>query len=210
MPSTLPFPPLFHFLILLTIITSTSPQQTTSSLPEYDDFISNCPNPNIVPLKPNDCFTVPNCCFVNGTILLTTRNICVSISDPSNQQLRIDTIEALSHLATNINLVCPNITKSIPSNCGKQNPTSIKDCTKDKTKEYDCCYIKVTDEQKQTWKGCMKFKNLDINTIGEAVRAAETRNAKLNVDCYGMYLNYSIINIMLFIFIYYVVIIINI
>ena len=195
LPTPPPFPPLFYSLILLTLIISTSSQ--TTSLPEYDDFVSDCGSP-IPPTKPADCFITPNCCFANGTIQLTTQNICIKVEDPNNQQLRIETIEALSHLATNINLECHNVTKSIPSNCGKPEPESVKDCTKSSTKGNDCCYIKVVDEQGQTYTGCMQFKNLDINTIGEAVRAAETRNAKLNIDCYGMYMKYNVINLMLF------------
>ena len=194
-PISPPFPSLFHSLILLTLIISTSSQIT--SLPEYEDFISDCPSPGTIPTKPSDCFITPNCCFVNGTIQLTTQNICIRVSDPNNQELRIQTIEALSHLATNINLECQNVKKSIQSNCGIQEPKDVKDCTQYNTGDYDCCYIKVVNEF-QTYTGCMKFKNLDINTIGEAVRAAETRNAKLNIDCYGMYMKYNVINLILF------------
>ena len=142
LPTPPPFPPLLPFLIILTLISSTSSQAT--SIPEYDDFVSDC-GLSPFPVQASDCFVAPNCCFANGTIQLTTKNICVGVSAPTDQQLRIKTIEALSHLATNINLVCPNITKSIPSNCGDPDPSEVKDCTKEK----DCCYIQVVDEQQQ-------------------------------------------------------------
>ena len=61
-------------------------------------------------------------------------SIIIKVEDPNNQQSRINTIEALSHLATNINLECANVKKSIPSNCGEPNPKNVKECTKSSKK----------------------------------------------------------------------------
>jgi len=121
------------------------------------------------------------CCYIEGEKDLKKKTACILVTD--TQEKRIEAITEMTSIATGVKLNCGS-QKEFPSDCGSDNPSSISDCTKDHLSDgYDCCFINVESEQ-YTGKGCKKYKNIDINTIGEAVVAARTVGAKLTVDCF--------------------------
>ena len=169
---------------------------------KYDSFKNECgpyiglENDIIMPTK-EECFsssssTGSKCYFVEGEKDLSKRSACILIEDsPEN---RIEAIEKLSEIATGVNVDC-NSNKQFESDCGGNNvPNSEKDCSDNSLGSGEkCCFVKITSKQ-FTGKGCKKFKNIDFNTIGEAVVAAKTVGAKLEVKCYSFLLrnNYYI------------------
>ena len=124
------------------------------------------------------------CCFLEGEKDLIRRTACVIIEDTSDS--RIELIQDLSEIATKLNVDCGN-TKSFESNCGIDNPSSEKDCSGGSSSK-KCCFVKITSPQ-FTGQACREFENIDINTIGEAVVAAKTVNAELDVKCNYIHLN---------------------
>ena len=153
----------------------------------------------IINPKKEECFTdttcIPTgqkCCFVEGEKDLLRRTACIIIED--TQEKRIEVIEELSEIATKLRVDC-NSKKEFQSDCGSQNPDSAKDCSDDDKK---CCFVKITSEQ-FNGKACRKFKSIDINTIGEAVVAAKTVGAELEVKCnlYLLNINYFMFSLLL-------------
>ena len=124
------------------------------------------------------------CCYIEGEKDLEIKTACILVTD--TQEKRIEAILEMSTIATGVKIDCGS-TKEFPTDCGSSSPTSVSDCTQDtSTNGYDCCFIKIESEQ-YTGTGCKKYKNIDINTIGEAVVAAKTVGATLTVDCFGFY-----------------------
>ena len=170
---------------------------------KYDSFKNECgpyeglENDVIMPTK-EECFsssatTGPKCCFVEGEKDLSKRSACILIEDlPEN---RIEAIQKLSEIATGVNVDC-NSAKQFSSDCGGNNaPNSEKDCSDNSLGSGEkCCFVKITSKQ-FTGNGCKKFKNIDFNTIGEAVVASKTVGAELEVKCYSFLLrnNYFIL-----------------
>ncbi len=150
----------------------------------YEGLDSDVINP-----KKEDCFNYPGkgsekCCFVEGEKDLLRRTSCVVIEDTSEK--RIELIEELSEIATKLRVDC-NSKKEFKSECGNsQNPESAKDCSDGG--EGKCCFVRITSEQ-FSGKACRKFQSIDINTIGEAVVAAKTVGAELEVLCDFHFLN---------------------
>ena len=144
----------------------------------YEGLDSDVINP-----KKEDCFNYPGkgsskCCFVEGEKDLLRRTSCVLIEDTSEE--RIELIMDLSEIATKLKVDC-NSTKEFNSDCGNSNdPNSIEDCSD--SGEGQCCFVKITSEQ-FTGKACRRFESIDINKIGEAVVAAKTVDAELEVKC---------------------------
>ena len=174
---------------------------------KYDSFKNECgpyeglENDIIMPTK-EECFahtssggggaSTEKCCFVEGEKDLSKRSACILIEDSSTN--RIKAIEKLSEIATGVNVDC-NSNKQFSSDCGSNSPNSEKDCSDNSLGSGEkCCFVKITSKQ-FTGNGCKKFKNIDFNTIGEAVVAAKTVNAELEVKCYSIKLrnNYFIL-----------------
>ena len=170
---------------------------------KYDSFRNECgpynglENDVIMPTK-EECFssssaTGPKCCFVEGEKDLSKRSACILIDDSTEN--RIEAIEKLSEIATGVNVDC-NTNKQFLSDCGENNvPNSEKDCSDNSLGNGEkCCFVKITSKQ-FNGKGCKKFKNIDFNTIGEAVVAAKTVGAELEVKCFSFLLrnNYFIL-----------------
>ena len=124
------------------------------------------------------------CCYVEGEKDLKTKTACILVTD--TQEDRIEAITEMATIATGVKLDCGS-TKEFPTDCGSDNPNSASDCTQDHLSDgYDCCFINIESNQ-YNGKGCKKYKNIDINTIGEAVVAARTVGAKLTVDCFAFF-----------------------
>lgn len=129
------------------------------------------------------------CCLVEGEKDLVARSSCVLIKD--DEKSRIELIEELSEIATKLRVDCGQ-PKKFKSECGKDKnaePSSQEDCQNGSDSE-KCCFIKIDSPQ---FKGsaCRIFKDININTIGEAVVAAKTVGATLEVKCNwgGIYLS---------------------
>ena len=161
----------------------------------HDSFKNECGpyqglDSEVINPKKEECFgdntpTNPEkCCFVEGEKDLLRRTSCVVIEDTSEK--RIELIEELSEIATKLRVDC-NSKKEFKSECGNsQNPESAKDCSDGG--EGKCCFVRITSEQ-FSGKACRKFQSIDINTIGEAVVAAKTVGAELEVLCDFHFLN---------------------
>ena len=156
--------------------------------------------------KKEDCFNSKGhnnlkCCYVEGEKDLLKRSSCVLIENTSEK--RIELINELSEIATKLKVDC-NTTKEFPSDCGitdGNEPNSASDCSKNYNGGKKCCFIKIVSEQ-FTGKACKEFESININTVGEAVVAAKTVGAELEVKCKSVLLNinYRI----LFLFLYYI------
>ena len=155
----------------------------------------------IMPTK-SDCFADTSsynplsCCYVEGEKDLLKRTSCVLIKDNSDD--RIELIEELSQIATKLKVDC-NSPKSFNSDCGSSSPNSEEDCSTGNSGNDKCCFIKITSPQ-FSGKACKLFHSIDINTIGEAVVAAKTVKAELDVkcNCFLLKLNYYILLLFLF------------
>ena len=124
------------------------------------------------------------CCYVEGYINLTTRSTCVNVSNTTDG--RIEMIDKFSEFATGIKVECGQ-KKVFSSTCGNDNPKERNDCFKYSNSDYDCCYIYIKSKQ-FTGSACRKYKNIDQNNIGEAVTAAKTVAAELEVDCFAKWI----------------------
>ena len=141
--------------------------------------------------KKEDCIdpsntntNTPKCCFLEGEKDLIKRTACVSIID--NHDSRIELIQELSEIATKLKVDCGS-PKTFTSDCGSPNPSSEKDCPEGSSGKR-CCFVKISSPQ-FTGQACRQFDSIDINTIGEAVVAAKTVNAELDVKCNYINLN---------------------
>ena len=175
---------------------------------KYDRFKNDCGQykgleDDIIMPKKEECFeySTPGskCCFVEGEIDLSIRRACMIIEDESSK--RIEAIEELSQIATGVKVDCNTPNKQFSSDCRTGiDPDSEKDCSDSSLGNNEkCCFVKITSKQ-FTGKGCKKFKNIDYNTIGEAVVAAKTVGAELEVKCYSFLLrnNYFILLLLSF------------
>ena len=162
----------------------------------HDSFKNECGpysglDDEVIMPKREDCIdptdtstTTPKCCFLEGEKDLIKRTACVLIID--NPDSRIELIQELSEIATKLKVDCGS-TKSFTSDCGSSNPSSEKDCSGGSSGK-KCCFVKITSPQ-FTGQACKEFESIDINTIGEAVVAAKTVNAELDVKCNYINLN---------------------
>ena len=173
----------------------------------HDSFANECgPYTGEVEDNPEstDCIgqstgSTTTCCYVEGEKDLAIKTACIAITN--TQEERINAVKELNTIATGVKIDC-GTQKSFPSDCGDNNPSSKGDCNKDVlTDGYDCCFISIKSEQ-FTGNGCKKYKSLDINTIGEAVVAAKTVGAILEVDCFGKWINHFIYSIFILIFLF--------
>jgi hypothetical protein len=160
----------------------------------HDSFKNECGpysglDDEVIMPKKEDCIgssaTSPlKCCFLEGEKDLIKRTACVLIED--NADSRIELIQELSEIATKLKVDC-GTSKSFTSDCGSDNPSSEEDCSGGSSGK-KCCFVKITSPQ-FTGQACRQFDSIDINTIGEAVVAAKTVNAELDVKCNYIYLN---------------------
>ena len=154
--------------------------------------------------KKEECFNSPGsgnlkCCYLEGEKDLLKRSSCVLIEDLSEK--RIELIEELSEIATKLKVDC-NSTKNFESDCandGIAEPKSLNDCSKPSGNQ-KCCFIRINSPQ-FSGNACRLFESIDINTIGEAVVAAKTVNAELEVHCKFFFL--SLKNTILLLFLLY-------
>lgn len=135
--------------------------------------LSDCTKDTTTPRGENQ-----KCCIVEGEKDLISRSSCILIEDI--QTARIQVIEDLSEIATKLKVDC-GTSKEFKSDCGQDSPSSEDDCKSDDG-EGKCCFIKIESSQ-FTGNACRKFKDININTIGEAVVAAKTVGATLEVKC---------------------------
>ena len=156
--------------------------------------------------KKDDCFNSEGqnglkCCYVEGEKDLLKRSACVLIENTSEK--RIELIDELSEIATKLKVDC-NVTKEFQSDCGITDgsiPNSVSDCLKNYNGNKKCCFIKIVSEQ-FTGNACKEFDSININTVGEAVVAAKTVGAELEVKCNNVLLKINYI--ILFLFLYYI------
>ena len=149
--------------------------------------------------KKSDCIDPDNnCCYVEGEKNLITRTACVTITGGS--EARIKYIQELSEIATKINVDCGQ-TKEFDSDCGINPIKNKDDCFADKSNG-KCCFIKINSPQFEG-QGCRKFKSISLNDIGEAVVAAKTVDADLEVECKSNFLNKIFGNLIAIIFLFF-------
>ena len=136
------------------------------------------------------------CCYVEGEKDLLKRTSCVLIN--SNSGDRIELVEELSEIATKVKVDC-GVPKEFHSECGNgDNPDSEKDCSGNSGNR-KCCFVKISSPQ-FNGKACRLFPSIDINTIGEAVVAAKTVGADLEVKCNFFWLKIKYYFFLLFLF----------
>ena len=179
----------FHLLLLLLIILSQFSFSVNSTSEEDSLFKSDCGNTTVENPKDSDCFDSPSktdeklCCRLTGILGINERSACVLLENKSS--VRINKIKEINKYATKVNLNC-GIEKEFDSDCGKKNPQNEKDCNLEANENGQCCLIDIKTKDKK-YKFCKKFENkLDINTIGDAVVAANTIDVELTVNCFGM------------------------
>lgn len=125
------------------------------------------------------------CCHVSGEQNLETLSACFIIENLSEK--RINVVGEMEEVATGIKIDC-GLTKSFENTCGLGKPDKPEDCTKVKLDGSNhCCFVSIESEI-FTGKACRSFDNLQSRTIGEAVVAAKTIDAKLDVNCIGKFL----------------------
>ena len=149
--------------------------------------------------KKSDCIDPDNnCCYVEGEKNLIKRTACVTITGGS--EARIKYIQDLSEIATKINVDCGQ-PKKFDSDCGINPKKNKDDCFADKSNG-KCCFIKINSPQFKG-QGCRKFKSISLNDIGEAVVAAKTVDADLEVECKSNFLNKIFGNLIAIIFLFF-------
>ena len=149
--------------------------------------------------KKSDCIDPDNnCCYVEGEKNLIKRTACVTITGGS--EARIKYIQDLSEIATKINVDCGQL-KEFDSDCGINSKKNKDDCFADKSNG-KCCFIKINSPQFEG-QGCRKFKSISLNDIGEAVVAAKTVDADLEVECKSNFLNKIFGNLIAIIFLFF-------
>ena len=185
------FPPKnFHLLLLLLILSNQFSFSLNSASEEDLLFKSDCGNTTVENPKSSDCYNSPSdtdenlCCRLTGILGINERSACVLLENKSS--VRIEKIKEINKYATKVNLDC-GIEKKFDSDCGKKKPQNEKDCNLEANESGQCCLIDIKTKDKKTFKFCKKFENkLDINTIGDAVVAANTIDVDLTVNCLGM------------------------
>ena len=139
------------------------------------------------------------CCYVEGEKNLIKRTACVLIEDSSEE--RIKYIQDLSEIATKINVDCGQ-TKQFESDCGINNKKDKDECFADSDSNSKCCFIKINSPQFEG-QGCKKFNSISLNDIGEAVVAAKTVDAELEVECKSYFLIKNLEYLSLFILLFF-------
>ena len=158
----------------------------------------------LMPKKSNCIDPDNNCCYVEGEKNLIKRTACVTITGGSGgsggSEARIKYIQDLSEIATKINVDCGQ-PKEFVSDCGINPNKNKDDCFADKSNG-KCCFIKINSPQFEG-QGCRKFKSISLNDIGEAVVAAKTVDADLEVECKSNFLNKIFGNLIAIIFLFF-------
>ena len=156
----------------------------TIMMPTYEDCISDTSITD----------TTKKCCFLQGEKDLITRSACVIIEDSS--ETRIELIQEMSEVATKLKVECVT-PKTFTSDCGSSKPGSVDDCEDSSVENY-CCYVKIQSKQ-FNGSACRKFDEINNNIIGEAVVAAKTVGAKLEVKCTkGSYIRNNVFVLILY------------
>ena len=173
----------------------------------HDSFSNECgpytgeveDNPTSTQCIGQSTGSTTTCCYIEGEKDLAIKTACIAITN--TQEERIKAVKELNSIATGVKIDCGS-TKTFPSDCGVNNPTSKENCNNDHLDDgYDCCFISIKSEQ-YTGNGCKKYKSLDINTIGEAVVAAKTVGAELQVDCFGKWINCFVYSVFILVFLF--------
>ena len=170
----------------------------------HDSFKNECGpyqglEDTILMPKKEDCLNVAptppeTCCYVEGEKNLITRRACVLIED--NEEERIQLIQDLSEIATKLNVDCGQ-EKKLESDCGINEKKEKNDCFKDTDNHGKCCFIKIKSPRFEG-QGCKKFDSISLNTIGEAVVAARTVDAELEVECINCFLKTNLYFLLIF------------
>ena len=155
--------------------------------------------------KKEDCINTPlispfKCCYVEGQQNLIKRTSCLMIEDDSDERIKV--IEELGEIATKINVDCGQ-EKKFESDCGTNEKKEKSDCFADPDSNGKCCFIKISSPQFEG-QGCKKFDSISLNDIGEAVVAAKTIKAELEVECNSNILNVDLRILFLFLFSHFV------
>lgn len=181
---------LFFFPKKLLLLLFLLPFSSASTSEEDSLFKSDCGNATVENPKSSDCYEAPSkndeklCCRLTGILGIKERSACVLLENKS--AVRINKIKEINKFATKVNLDC-GIEKEFESDCGKKNPQNEKDCDLNDNENGQCCLIDIKTKDKKKFKFCKYFENkLDINTIGDAVVAANTIDVDLTVNCFGM------------------------
>ena len=138
--------------------------------------------------KKEDCLSQTGCCYVEGEKNLIHRSACMLVEGGSDERIKL--IQEMNEVATKINVDCGG-EKNFVSDCGIGEKKEKDDCIADTSDNYKCCFITI-DSPQFVGQACKKFDSIDLNDIGEAVVAAKTINAKLEVFCNYWFLNINI------------------
>ena len=138
--------------------------------------------------KKEDCLSQAGCCYVEGEKNLIHRSACMLVEGGSDERIKL--IQEMNEVATKINVDCGG-EKNFVSDCGIGEKKEKDDCIGDTSDNYKCCFITI-DSPQFVGQACKKFDSIDLNDIGEAVVAAKTINAKLEVYCNYWFLNINI------------------
>ena len=140
------------------------------------------------------------CCYVEGEKNLLKRTACILIENNSEERIKL--IQDLSEIATKLNVDCGDV-KKFESDCGINDKKEKEDCFNDHDSGGKCCFVKINSPQFEG-QGCKLFDSINLNDIGEAVVAAKTVDAELEVKCYDNFLNMYIRILALFICIFFI------
>ena len=160
--------------------------EDTVLMPKKED----CLNAN------TDASATQKCCYVEGEKNLLKITACVLLEDDSEERIKL--IQDLGEIATKLNVDCGQ-EKKFESDCGVGEKKEKSDCFDDPDSDGKCCFIKISSPQFEG-QGCKKFDSISLNDIGEAVVAAKTIDAELEVECESCFLNINVMILILFIF----------
>ena len=140
--------------------------------------------------KKEDCLNAVSsssekCCYVEGEKNLLKRTACILIENNSEERIKL--IQDLSEIATKLNVDCGD-KKKFESDCGINEKKEKDDCFKDHDSGGKCCFVKINSPQFEG-QGCKLFDSINLNDIGEAVVAAKTVDAELDVKCTDYFLS---------------------
>ena len=152
--------------------------EDTVLMPKKED----CLNAN------TDASATEKCCYVEGEKNLLKITACVLLEDDSEERIKL--IQDLGEIATKLNVDCGQ-EKKFESDCGINEKKEKSDCFDDPDSDGKCCFIKISSPQFEG-QGCKKFDDISLNDIGEAVVAAKTIDAKLEVECESCFLNINL------------------
>ena len=148
-------------------------------------------------LKENtDESSTEKCCYVEGEQNLIKRTACVLLEDETEERIKI--IQDLNEIATKLNVDCGK-EKKFESDCGINEQKEKSDCFGDPDINGKCCFIKISSPHFEG-QGCKKFESISLNDIGEAVVAAQTIDAELEVECGSCFLIINLKFLILLIF----------